>query len=128
MESLAGNATRGHRRRRRRLVAGTKPFLGAGIEGFEWLLAAHPRPLRRCPVTCKEVISFLMDYLSGELPVRQRMTFKVHLLLCKACRTYLQTYQQTVRLEKDAYAEDPRLEDVPEQLVHAILSARNQKK
>jgi predicted anti-sigma-YlaC factor YlaD len=77
-------------------------------------------------VTCREVISFLMDYLSGDLPLRQRLAFQVHLLMCSSCRAYLKTYEQTVKMEKGAFdtTNDPALENVPEELVQAILAVR----
>jgi len=78
-------------------------------------------------ITCREIVEFLMDYLNGDLPRTQRATFKLHLLLCKPCRAYLRSYQDTVRLARDASThleDDPALQDVPEELVQAILAAR----
>jgi anti-sigma factor RsiW len=73
-------------------------------------------------VTCRDVIEFLMDYCDGELPDGERALFDAHLADCPDCVAYLKNYEQTVRLEKDAFAEPPG--DMPEGLIQAILAAR----
>ena len=78
-------------------------------------------------MTCREFVDFLMDYLEQSLPKTQRETFEEHLGDCPSCVTYLETYAETVRLEKTLCEDDPDgpvPEDVPEQLVAAILAAR----
>jgi anti-sigma factor RsiW len=76
-------------------------------------------------LTCREFIDFLMAYLSGEMPARQRAVFEEHLGECPDCATYLHSYQQTVRIEKIACGCDDVLPaDVPEELIRAILAAR----
>jgi anti-sigma factor RsiW len=79
-------------------------------------------------MTCRELIEFLMAYLDGELPPEERARFDEHLAECPACVDYLRTYQQTIRLEKAACAEEPDCKDVPEELIRAILAARREKK
>ena len=83
---------------------------------------------RRGPMmmTCAEFKTFILDYLSGRLPTRQRRIFSLHLLLCRECRDYLDAYRRTVALEKAAFRTPaaPVPEDVPEDLVKAILAAR----
>lgn len=77
-------------------------------------------------ITCKTFVEFLMDYLDGDLPASQADEFEVHLSQCSACVNYMNTYQETVRLGKAAFA-DPEAdvpEAVPEELVKAILEAR----
>ncbi len=74
-------------------------------------------------LTCREICDFVMAYLDGELPERERAVFETHLQICPECVCYLQTYQATVRLGKDACA-DPSPPPVPEHLVSAILAAR----
>jgi anti-sigma factor RsiW len=76
-------------------------------------------------VTCQQLTAFLMDYLDGCLPVSERARFEEHLGECPDCVAYLATYQQAVRLGKDACRGEEALPDVvPEELVRAILSAR----
>jgi anti-sigma factor RsiW len=70
---------------------------------------------------CSEITAFLMAYLDGELPADRRAEFDRHLSVCPSCVAYLKTYQQAVRMGRDAAS---REEDVPEGLVRAILAAR----
>ncbi len=77
-------------------------------------------------ITCAEFDRFILDYLEGQLPERQRRVFKLHLTACRDCRSYLAAYQRTVALGKAAFAhpESPVPNEVPEDLVRAILAAR----
>jgi anti-sigma factor RsiW len=77
-------------------------------------------------VTCRELASFLDDYLADGLPFATMEAFDRHLSACTNCRRYLASYRETIRLGKRAFDTDlgsvPR--DVPEQLIQAILRAR----
>jgi anti-sigma factor RsiW len=76
-------------------------------------------------VTCRELVEFLAEYLSGELTATERAVFQTHLAECPACVAYLDAYQKTIQLGKEAYAnpEEQVPDEVPEQLVRAILAA-----
>ena len=76
-------------------------------------------------MTCRDLIDFLMDYLDGDLQDAARREFDDHLRRCPACRTYLQSYRETVKLGTLASASDEEVPpDVPEELIQAILAAR----
>jgi len=77
-------------------------------------------------MTCRELIEFLADYLSGELPAEERRLFEEHLAECPDCVAYLETYGATIRLGKDAFSsvQDRGCADAPEELVAAVLAAR----
>ena len=77
-------------------------------------------------MTCREVLDFLMDYLALELPEPQVAEFERHLAACPSCVAYLKSYEQTVQLGQSLAAvdSDEPSEDVPEDLVAAILKAR----
>ena len=77
-------------------------------------------------MTCKDFIEFLSDYVSGELPQTQESLFQEHLKLCSSCVAYLSNYRDTLSLSKAAFCdpEAPVPEEVPEDLVAAVLSAR----
>ncbi len=87
------------------------------------------RMMRTLPfmITCHEFEDFLIDYFEEALPKSQRVIFDWHLRLCRECRAYLEVFKRTMALttatleEVDAAA----LETVPEDLVQAILSARD---
>jgi len=77
-------------------------------------------------MTCKDFIEFLLDYLEGGLPNAQKARFEEHLSVCRSCVAYLSNYRDTVELSKAALCdpEAPVPDEVPEDLVAAVLSAR----
>lgn len=79
-------------------------------------------------MTCREVIDFLMAYLSGELSASERAEFEQHLAECPDCSAYLKSYEETIKLGKAVFAapEAPVPQDVLEELVQAILASRGQ--
>jgi hypothetical protein len=76
--------------------------------------------------TCRDVVEFLMDFLSSSLPADEQQRFEEHLGCCPPCIAYLKTYQETVELEKGCLCgEGLPLPPVPEELIRAILAARS---
>jgi anti-sigma factor RsiW len=77
-------------------------------------------------VTCKELADFIIDYLDGELPAGVHDVFQAHLEDCPPCKWYLDTYQTTIRLGREAFLEEGGrgCGEIPEDLVRAILDAR----
>lgn len=77
-------------------------------------------------ITCREFEDFILDYLDNTLPVLQRSRFERHIRLCRECRQYLQVYQRTLKLSRAAFSSADALvpDDVPEDLIKAILKAR----
>ncbi|RJP34792.1 MAG: hypothetical protein C4547_10310 [Phycisphaerales bacterium] len=76
-------------------------------------------------MTCQEVAEFLLEYLEGALPVESGAEFERHLAVCPACRDYLESYQSTIELERQAFrqSDGPAAEPPPE-LIAAILASR----
>lgn len=74
-------------------------------------------------ITCEEVVSFLLHYLSGELEPAKENDFERHLAVCPSCVSYLKTYKQAIELTKGA-AQEEKPPDLGEELVRAILAAR----
>jgi anti-sigma factor RsiW len=77
-------------------------------------------------MTCREFTEFLLDYHAGALRPAERARFDGHLAECEACVAYLGSYDATIRLGKGAFAhpDDPVPDEVPEELVQAIIAAR----
>lgn len=77
-------------------------------------------------MTCREFSDFLMEYLSGELFVSERVEFERHIAECHDCLAYLRSYEETIRIGKAAFADPDALmpQDVPEELVQTILVSR----
>jgi anti-sigma factor RsiW len=78
---------------------------------------------------CREVVEFLMEYLSGELQADQRLAFEEHLEACPECVAYVKSYEEAVKLGKAVFShpDEPVPDEVPEELVQAILAARRKR-
>lgn len=78
-------------------------------------------------INCREFENFVIDYFEGSLPEQQVRVFEFHLKICRECRDYLEAYQRTIDVSKRVFAnaDDPVPDDVPEDLVRAILDARD---
>ncbi len=79
-------------------------------------------------LTCQEVITFLLEYLSKDLTPEEEEQFERHLAICPSCISYLKTYKQAVHLGRVAMREETYTKP-PElgiELVRAILQARDQ--
>jgi predicted anti-sigma-YlaC factor YlaD len=77
-------------------------------------------------LTCAEFEAFVLDYLDGTLAKRQRLIFRMHLKVCRDCRSYLAAYERSVALGKAVFQdpESPVPGEVPEDLVKAIMAAK----
>lgn len=75
-------------------------------------------------ITCRDVDSFLDDYLDGTLPEDKRKIFEAHLGLCPPCVDYLRDYRAAGSLAKHAQGDhEHSVDGLPEELVKAILAA-----
>lgn len=77
-------------------------------------------------LTCEQLIESLVDYLEGRLSLSRAAAFKLHLLCCDHCRSYLHNYEATIAASQQAvqHAEaDAGPVKVPEDLVQEILKA-----
>ena len=79
-------------------------------------------------ITCREFEDFVLAYLDGELPAKQAKVFEWHLRICRECRDYLAAYERSVAIGAAVLgaAESPVPEEVPEDLITAILDSRRQ--
>ncbi len=77
-------------------------------------------------ITCAEFEDFIIAYLDGELNAGQKRIFELHLAMCRECRDYLAAYRSAMTITRDTLDGQTAdvLEDVPEDLVSAVLAAR----
>jgi anti-sigma factor RsiW len=76
-------------------------------------------------MTCRQLTSFIADYLSGELDAEIKDSFERHLTLCPNCVQYVADYERAMALGRQVYDDaDSPATDVPETLIAAILAAR----
>ena len=87
--------------------------------------------LERMPgmITCREFEDFICDYLDGTLPAAKRRVFELHMRICRECREYLAAYQKARALGQATAlpgSTEPVPDDVPEDLIKAILESRRE--
>ncbi len=79
-------------------------------------------------IKCSELIDFIADYLSNELPASERSEFDRHLKVCPPCQVYLKTYEETIRACRAAEGGGAipcgTPPPIPEELVRAIMAAK----
>lgn len=79
-------------------------------------------------LTCREFEEFVLDYMDGTLPERQRSMFDWHMRICRECREYLAAYQRAMAVSQRVLSSpgEPIPDDVPEDLISAIMESRKQ--
>ncbi len=77
-------------------------------------------------INCREFEAFLIDYFEDSLPKRQRLVFEIHMKICRECHEYLVAFKRSIDVSKRVFADlDEQVpDDVPEDLVRAIIDAR----
>lgn len=80
-------------------------------------------------MTCEDVLAFLSDDLTGELPRETRENFVRHLGVCPSCRAYLDSYEKTIALAKAAVRgkgmpAPPELEEAIQASLRAVRRAK----
>lgn len=79
-------------------------------------------------LSCREFMDVILAYLDGELGPHERQLFDAHIQACPPCLDYLDSYRRTVELTGAAWAacgaDDRVPEEIPEELVCAVLAAR----
>ncbi|MBL8746932.1 MAG: zf-HC2 domain-containing protein [Phycisphaerae bacterium] len=77
-------------------------------------------------ITCRELAEFIADYLDHTLPADIAREFDRHLAVCPSCVAYIESYKQTIRLGKAAFAqaEAPADASAPQAILNAVRAAR----
>lgn len=76
-------------------------------------------------LTCQEVITFLFEYLAGEISEERARDFERHLAICPSCVAYLESYRDTIRLGRESVRGiDERPAELAAELMRAILASR----
>lgn len=96
-----------------------KPGLMQQIKGF---MLKHMHSM----ITCREFEDFIVAHLEGTLTPAQARRFNWHLRICRECREYLAAYRTAMQVGRGVLggSDEPVPEDVPEDLVKAVLDSR----
>jgi predicted anti-sigma-YlaC factor YlaD len=78
-------------------------------------------------LTCEEVDDFLYRFNEGSLSYSENLKFKLHLSMCRECRDYVNKYKETIQVSKEIFIKANQIENVPEDLIQAILKSRTTK-
>jgi len=70
------------------------------------------------PLTCRELVELVTDFLEDRLSPADRDRFERHLAVCPGCVTYVAQIRETVRLVGRL-----REEDVPAEMESALREA-----
>ena len=77
-------------------------------------------------MNCRDVETFLDDYLDGSLPWPTLLRFKVHVSVCAECKLYIARYKCAIELGQRLLAPSPDApadDAVPPELVDVILAS-----
>ena len=53
-------------------------------------------------ISCRQLVDYCMDYLTGTLPAEDRESFDGHLAGCPDCVKFFDTYKKTPEVSRDA--------------------------
>lgn len=82
------------------------------------------------PITCRQLLAFILDYVEGALSPGERAEFERHLALCPSCVAYLEGYKRTIELGRAAMlarlppSDEPADGMAPAGLIEAVRAAR----
>jgi len=48
------------------------------------------------PLTCRELVELVTEYVEAALPAEERMRFEAHLARCTGCRNHVEQMRQTI--------------------------------
>ena len=84
--------------------------------------------MSRRPLTCRDVVAILDDYVTQNMSATEWTEVEGHLSSCDDCASYLKSYASTIRMEKSAFSKKAEGEDeIPEDLVESILRSRRRR-
>ena len=75
------------------------------------------------PLTCRQVVELVTDYLEGGLSRRARRGFERHLAACEGCTAYLEQMRATLSA-LGTISEESLAPEAREALVHAFRDWR----
>lgn len=50
------------------------------------------------PLTCRELVELVTEYVEASLPAEERVRFEAHLARCTGCRNHVEQMRQTIMI------------------------------
>ena len=72
---------------------------------------------------CRDLAEIASDYIDGELSGRQNLSVKMHLMMCKECRTFignLRASSELMRARSSGKADDEFIRRIDERVAEAL--------
>ncbi|ERS86555.1 transcriptional regulator [Marinobacter sp. C1S70] len=72
---------------------------------------------------CRDLAEIAGDYIDGELSGRQNLSVKMHLMMCKDCRTFignLRASSELMRAHSSGKADDEFIRRIDERVAEAL--------
>lgn len=77
---------------------------------------------------CRDLAEIASDYIDGELSGRQNLSVKMHLMMCKGCRTFVGNLRLSNRLlsaHSSGRVDDDFVRRVDERVTEALHTREN---
>lgn len=79
---------------------------------------------------CKDLTRIASDYIDDELNARQNLSVKVHLMMCKGCRTFIDNLKTSTELMKhhsSSRVDEDLLRQIDERVAEALVAHKSGK-
>ena len=73
------------------------------------------------PLTCREVVELVTEYLEGSMPAAVRERFEDHLMRCEGCDRYLDQVRTTIRVA--GVSGEVGVEEMPQEQLDQLVDA-----
>jgi predicted anti-sigma-YlaC factor YlaD len=77
------------------------------------------------PLSCKDVVDLVTEYLEGAMRPERRLAFEEHVAICPPCRNYFDQLRRTIALGSQIH-EDDVPPDVRDALVEVFRDWRTE--
>ena len=78
-------------------------------------------------LTCQELTELITDYLEGRLPLARRLSFQMHLGMCRNCRAYVEQMRATLRAVGATRAQESEMPaEVRDELMRRFRDWKNE--
>jgi len=80
---------------------------------------------------CRDLAVIASDYIDGELSGRQNLSVKMHLMMCKDCRTFIGNLRASTRLmqaHSSGHPDEELLRRIDERVSEALNARENRNK